>query len=367
MTLVLKGVGTALPPHSISQADAAQLARRFHPGPDEEARLLPLLYRRSGVKQRQSVLLHTPEGPPEERQSFFPPSKANGSRGPSIGERMQVYEREAPPLAVAAATRALQTSGVSSRDITHLITVSCSGFMAPGLEVPLIRELPLRPTVARTQIGFMGCHGALNGLRVATAFVQADPSAHVLLCAVELCSLHFHYSAESDKVVANALFADGAAAAVLGAESANRPEPWRLAASGSLVIPDSEDAMSWRIRDHGFEMTLSSRVPDLIRQHLRGWLVEWLARQELTLEEIGCWAVHPGGPRILAAVEEALQLPPEALAPSRDVLSECGNMSSPTVLFICERLRREGARPPCVMLGFGPGLVAEAALFAPPR
>ncbi|HEX6984907.1 MAG TPA: 3-oxoacyl-[acyl-carrier-protein] synthase III C-terminal domain-containing protein, partial [Planctomycetaceae bacterium] len=136
-----------------------------------------------------------------------------------------------------------------------------------------------------------------------------------------------------------------------------------LIASGSFVVPDTADAMTWGIGDHGFEMTLSPRVPDLIHQALRPWLEGWLASQGVPLDRVGSWAVHPGGPRILSAAAEALGLPPESLAVSRDVLRDYGNMSSPTVLFLLDRLRRQNAPRPCVALGFGPGLTIEAALF----
>ena len=136
-----------------------------------------------------------------------------------------------------------------------------------------------------------------------------------------------------------------------------------MAASGSCLFPDSADAMTWHIADHGFTMTLSPRVPELLRKHLRPWLESWLGDNELALADVRSWAIHPGGPKILSAVEESLELPAEAMAASRAVLSEFGNMSSPTVLFVLDRLRKENAARPCVALGFGPGLVVEGALF----
>jgi predicted naringenin-chalcone synthase len=187
---------------------------------------------------------------------------------------------------------------------------------------------------------------------------------------VELCSLHYHYGWNPSKMIANALFADGAAAVVGMAAGSGDPrrerapvDAWCVAATGSCLVPDSTDAMTWTIHDHGFEMTLAKQVPGLIAKHLRPWLKTWLGRQGLGLEEIAAWAVHPGGPRILSAVEEGLCLPRAALAASRAVFAECGNMSSPTLLFILDRMQRERAGRPCVMLGFGPGLSAEAALL----
>ena len=211
---------------------------------------------------------------------MFLPTGAPDETGPTTGQRMQHYAELAPPLAVAAAADAMRRSGLDATDLTHLITVSCTGFIAPGLDVALIRGLELRPTIQRTHVGYMGCHGALNGLRVARAFTAAEPEARVLLCAVELCSLHYHYGWRNPgKVIANALFSDGAAA-VIGVPLAAAPaNAWRVAATGSCLIPDSADAMTWTIGDHGFVMTLSKRVPGLIAEHLRPWLESWLAEQ----------------------------------------------------------------------------------------
>src|SRR5262249_12623418 len=150
----------------------------------------------------------------------------------------------------------------SPNRITHVITVSCSGFHAPGFDVALIKKLGLSRAVARTHVGFMGCHGLLNGLRVAQGFIGSDPSACVLLCAVELCSLHHQYRWDSEQIVANSLFADGATAVVARDGDRETPYVYELQATGSTLIDDSEDAMSWRIGDHGFTMTLSARVPE---------------------------------------------------------------------------------------------------------
>jgi predicted naringenin-chalcone synthase len=306
--------------------------------------------------------LETSEGDLERRQSFF------GEAHPTTLDRMQKYEAEAAGLAVTAAGSALRQAGVAPDRVTHLVTVSCSGFSAPGADIALMKQLPLPPGVARTHVGFMGCHGALNGLRVARGFVGADPAACVLLCAVELCSLHHQYGWDAEKIVANALFADGAAALVAvsdaGAGADAGRGAFRLVASGSTLIDDSEDAMSWRIGNHGFEMTLSPRVPDLICHHLRPWLEGWLATHGLSIATVGSWAVHPGGPRILSAVGEAVGLDRAALDVSQQTLAHYGNMSSPTVLFILDHLRSADAPRPCVALAFGPGLAVEAAILA---
>ena len=157
--------------------------------------------------------------------------------------------------------------------------------------------------------------------------------------------------------------ADGSAALVVGTARESGAESFRLRATGSCLIPDSRHVMSWKVGDHGFEMRLTAEVADKIIMHLRPWIGEWLAEHGHTIESVQSWAVHPGGPKILSAVEEALTLSPDATRVSHEVLATYGNMSSPTVLFILDRMRREGAPRPCVALGFGPGLYAEAALF----
>ncbi|HXG11789.1 MAG TPA: type III polyketide synthase [Gemmataceae bacterium] len=367
MSLAIRGIGTALPPNAISQVEAAEVARVVSGLDPEEAAVLPPLYRQTGIATRHmvfhaNVVRDVLEGT-NTSGSVFLPSGRRDDRGPTTAQRMQSYAAEAPPLALQAASQALAESGLSPTELTHLVTVSCTGFGAPGIDVRLIKGLGLAATVQRTHIGFMGCHGAINGLRVAAAFTGADPGARVLLCAIELCSLHYHYGWDPKRAVGNALFADGAAA-VVGVPAGEAPaDTWRMTAAGSCLFPNTEYAMGWTIGDHGFEMTLSTRVPGLIRSHLRSWLEDWLASRGMRLGEIASWAVHPGGPRVLGAVAEPLGLPPEAMAASREVLAECGNMSSPTVLFILDRLRRRRAPRPCVALAFGPGLAAEAVLI----
>lgn len=361
MGLNILGIGTAVPAHSIGQQEAAELAKEFCCRTDEETQLLPLLYRKTRVKRRGSVLLE--KNADATVQSFFPPAEES-AHGPTTQQRMERYAREAVPLAVEASRRALAAAQVQADRIGQLVTVSCTGFQAPGFDVALIRDLGLPRTTGRIQVGFMGCHGAINGLRTAQALVEARPESRVLLSAVELCSLHFHYGWDPEKIVANALFADGAASLVAGSgAAAKNTDGWRVEATGSMLFPDSEEAMTWRIGDHGFVMTLSARVPSLITAHLKPWLEEWLASQGVGLKEVRSWAIHPGGPRILSSVVQSLGLPDQSAAVSAEVLAQQGNMSSATLLFILKQLMETRAPRPCVALGFGPGLVAEAALL----
>lgn len=364
MSFVVLGWGTAVPPHAIDQGDAATLAAEVNCRTEKQRRFLREAYLHAGVERRHSCILAASDGPLAGRQTFFPPPTSEADRGPGTAARLERYREEAPALALAAARRALDEAAIDPHRITHLVTASCTGFHAPGFDIELAEQLPLRADVARTHIGFMGCHAALNALRVAQAFAAGPGPNCVLVACVELCGLHHQYGWSAEQIVANALFADGAAAFV-GREASAEDDArhWRLAASGSTIVAGTQEEMSWTIGDHGFAMTLSRALPATIGRHLRPWLEEWLARCELTVDGIASWAIHPGGPRILTACEEALRLSDDRLAVSRDVLRTHGNMSSPTLLFILEQLVASGAPRPCVALAFGPGLTIEAALF----
>lgn len=366
MSMLLEAIGIAVPPHFIAQADAAGVAHELFASSCQHPQVLAKLYQRSGVRTRHSVVLRDSTNGEPARQSFYRPVTDSGDFGPTTAERMRVYEDSASQLAERTCADALTQASVDPRNVTHLVTVSCTGFHSPGVDVALVRELGLDAGVARTHVGFMGCHAALNALRMAKAFTDSDADARVLVCAVELCSLHYQYGWHPDRIVSNALFADGAAAVVArrstGSEAA-APNGWRLRRSASAVVPQTEDMMSWHIRDYGFEMTLSAKVPELIESRLRPWLEAWLRAAGLSIGDVRSWAIHPGGPRIVAACGEACGLQASQLQASLDVLADYGNMSSPTILFVLERLRRQAASGPCVALAFGPGLTIEAALF----
>ncbi|OAI48156.1 hypothetical protein AYO44_07805 [Planctomycetaceae bacterium SCGC AG-212-F19] len=366
MSFAILGLGTALPAFRFEQEQAVRVAQVLCLD-KRQAPLVPVLYRQTEITGRNLVLgeaiIRDVIDGTRHSQSVFLPKGGLDDNGPTTEERMRIYVAEAPTLALAAARAALDESKLPPSAITHLVTVSCTGFSAPGVDIALIKGLNLRTTVERTHVGFMGCHGALNGLRVARALTGADPSARVLLCAVELCSLHYHYGWDPKRVVANALFGDGAAAVVGAPVTDPAPGVWQVVATGTKLFPDSGYAMTWDIGNHGFDMSLSTRVPNLIEANLRPWLEDWLSNCRLRLSDIGSWAVHPGGPRVLLSVARALGLEESTMAVSRDVLQTHGNISSPTVLFIVDRLRMQHAPRPCVAMAFGPGLTAEATLF----
>ena len=371
----LRTVGSAVPAHAASQAAACRFmqelaAHQLGVAGDRKQverwqRFIATVHDRSAIDRRHAVLGDYLRRPADF--TFFP---SNGALEPfpSTAARMAVYEREAPALARTAAERALAAAGVAAADVSSLVVVSCTGFFAPGPDIALVRALGLRPDVERAVIGFMGCYAAFNGLRHALASCRADPSAAVLVVCVELCSLHFQREVTANNVVANALFADGAAAALV--TGAGHPK-------GGLVIVDSyaslvagaESLLGWTIGDTGFQMTVDPALPGALRDSAGGHVDRALGRVGAKRADVGRWAVHPGGRRILDAVGAHLGLDPDPdegeLAPSYRVLRDYGNMSSPTVLFILERiLEARPARDELVLaLGFGPGLTADSMLL----
>lgn len=365
MAVEVLGVATALPPNQFEQDAALAMAHDLCCRDERERRFASTLYKHSGVESRYFVL------PPTEAYRWAPTPEqlASGAvySGPTTEQRMAYYQQYALPLACEAATKALQKAECPAGDITHVVTVSCTGFSAPGVDSGLIEQLALRRTTERVHVGYMGCHGAINALRVAHGLALSGEQARILVCATELCSLHYTFFWDTERMLGNALFADGAGAMVIGAagdrEHEGAARHWRVTATGSYLFHETAGAMTWNVGNHGFSMTISSQLPKLIRANLAGWLHAWLDRQGLTIADVRSWAVHPGGPKILDAVESAMGLTSQQTTVSREILAKCGNMSSATLLFILEALMQAGASPPCVLLGFGPGLVAEAALL----
>ena len=354
-------IATALPEFSVSTDTLVSHAKRFSCRNGKQERVLEELYRKTNINSRHSVLNSADYGKESER--MFPLPVNEKDLGPGTAARMRCYEKESIPLATAASASVIQKAGIDARQITHLVTVSCTGFFAPGFDVALIDQLALSRRVERTHVGFMGCHGALNGIRVSNMIAKAEPGSTVLLCATELCTLHFNYEWNANAILANSLFADGAASLLCTNTKTTQKPICNIIDSASMLVPNTTDAMSWQIGDHGFHMHLSSQIPEIIDECLLAFIEQWLSQNGMKANDIANWAVHPGGPRILDAVERSLGLREDALAQSRLVLSECGNMSSPTVLFILERLKLSGMSGPTVMLGFGPGLTIEATLL----
>jgi predicted naringenin-chalcone synthase len=366
MSMQLLGLGVASPAHSVPQGMACDAMLERCCESDEQRSLMNQIYQRAGVNERGSVLLVAPPETEEAANGFFFTARRDpDDKGPSTRARMEKYEEHALDLALESSRAALERSGIDPGTITHLVTCSCSGFSAPGYDIGLMEELGLSPEVSRTHVGFMGCHGAFNALRVAHGYTASDPNAVVLVCSLELCSLHHHYGWSTEKVIANGLFADGSGAVICRAARGEDKDSGRfsLIRNGSHLLDGTLRMMSWRIGDNGFEMTLSQKVPRIIEEKLNAWMTQFLAREGLTIDDVKGWAIHPGGPKILDACVTALNISPHEVDISREILANHGNMSSATVLFVLERLMQEPMEGPVVALGFGPGLTIEAMLL----
>ncbi|KQO62945.1 type III polyketide synthase [Curtobacterium sp. Leaf261] len=370
MSATIRAIGTAVPPRTLDQ-DGAMRLFQAQPGLGRLGeRLVGAAFGASAVERRHTVV--------EDLHEDHRPGAFVGTDGvitsPSTGFRNDRYRELAIPLFVAAARDALAAADMTADQVTHVVTVSCTGFTQPGPDLAVAQQLGMRPGVFRHHIGFMGCYAAFPALRTAAAFCEADPDAVVLVVCAELCTLHVRASSDPDQIVANSVFADGAAAAVVVPDlpSARFADPeqsdlrpgLRIDAFATTVIPEGADDMAWNIGDEGFEMVLSTAVPRLIEQHVAEAVAPVLAAIEIgSAAEVPLWAVHPGGRAILDRVEEELALPTDAVTASRGVLREYGNMSSATVLFVLERILRnrpaDGTR--VVALAFGPGLTVESA------
>lgn len=363
-------VGTAVPGEGLAQTDILEFMRRAHAADPKLRRRLGALYQRSGIERRYSCLAE--RGTLAEASAFYP---AGSARSPSTARRMAVFREAAAPLAARAVDALLgEFRGFDVRRVTHLIVASCTGFYAPGPDVDLVHRLRLSPHVARTLIGFQGCHAGLAGLRLADAICCADQQSIALLVCVELSTLHFQIDASDDNLLANSLFGDGAAAVLVAAEkaalrsgcgdvAAGGGRRLTILRTGSWLKAGTRQEMSWSVGDRGFEMGLSALVPRLLGQDIASFLDSALAIHDPG--RLAFWAVHPGGPAILHRVERAMGLEPRLLESSRSVLRDFGNMSSPTIFFVLDRIRRgltPGQRG--VACAFGPGLSIEGVLLA---
>jgi len=346
----LNAVGSAAPGHDIHDAFIAWARLRIEP---RSQRVFDRMASRSGIAHRWSVLPPTADGgSPVDDAGFYA-----AEPHPGTAARMTLYAQHAPVLAIQA-IEALRAK-VAIEGITHLVVASCTGFVAPGIDQIIARKLGLSSSVERLLIGFMGCYAAIVALRSARHIVRSEPRARVLVVTVELSTLHLQPANDIEALLAMLQFGDGAAAALVTADATG----YALEAPFAASLPDSEQLIRWDVTDAGFAMHLSGEVPGRIAAALTDEEFRAIVSAGLPPESIDGWAVHAGGRSILDAVEHAMHLNPEALAASRQVLAENGNMSSATLMFVLERLL---AGPPIahgVALAFGPGLAAEGFGF----
>jgi predicted naringenin-chalcone synthase len=364
----LDAIATGNPPLRRSQEEAADFMANIESLPDALQSRLPALYRGSSIESRYTCVDDYGRDDPEEF-TFFPETWTL-EPAPTTEDRNEHYRESVVPLAEDVAGRALDAADAAPEDITHVIAVSCTGFFAPGLDVELVKRLGLPPTTERTFIGFMGCYAAFNALRVADGFCQSHPDARVLVVCAELCTLHFQIEDSLESVVVNSLFSDGAAAAVLSSRSGADAQGRLAYVDGRCHLDDdSMEDMTWAIGDTGFKMGLSSRVPDVVGENLPAYVDDLLGAHGLDRADPDFWAIHPGGRRIVEGARDTLDLDERDVADSLAVLRRYGNMSSPTILFVLQRILERGAEgdgaPPDhgVAMAFGPGLTIEGALF----
>lgn len=357
----LWSIGTAVPSHRISQTDALDLMLEWHQPEPALARRLRFIYRRSQIDSRYTCC-------PDMYAPLLSVSRADDPLAWSkltTQQRMQVYETEAVELAEIAAQRALDAqSSFTPVDITHLIVVTCTGFVAPGPDLLLLERLGLRPDVRRLQVGFMGCSAALNGLQTADAICRSDPEAVVLLVSVELCTLHFKPNPTEENLIITSLFGDGAAATVVSRADTGAAL-CRIGPFASRVYAQTRDSISWRIEDQGFAMGLGLSNAKDLRPLVPDFVHAFLQTHGWQQDHIGLWAIHPGGRAILDTCERALDLSSNALSSSRAVLRNYGNMSSPSVLFVMQHLLDTplSKSDRGLSLGFGPGISLEGMLW----
>ena len=359
--------GTAVPIYQVNQNEVAQWMSASFAQQPAMGRWLRGIFANAGVKTRYSCIdaYHAPV-----EESRFSPGRPP-CESPTTAERMSIYERESIPLGLAAAKEALaelaQATATSLAatlaSITHLVAVSCTGFFAPGLDLALTQQLGLAPTVGRTLIGFMGCAAAFNGLRTAAQIVRSQPDARVLVVCVELSSLHTQPTSDRENLVAASLFGDGASACVVGAPAPNQGNVYLLEAFHTMVKPETNDEMIWRIGDHGFVLRLSPQIP----RHLTEVAPTALAHLFPDAQP-QFWAIHPGGPTIVDQLATIFALAPDQVAASRAILRHYGNLSSATIFFVLQELRRTLPQSSAqkrsqagVAMAFGPGLVIEMA------
>lgn len=359
MTSNILAIGTAVPAARLPQAETRDFFLAQEGLDKLTSRIIRAAFDNSAIDYRHSLV-----GSTGHRNPLFV-DRNDQLLTVTTGERNRVYQQESPRLFAAAAQDALARANVAASEITHLVTVSCTGFFAPGPDVQLIKDLGLRPTAERFHLGFMGCSAAFPALRVAARICDADPEAMVLVACAELCTIHLRSSNDAEQVVSSALFADGAAAAIVsGVSSRKKSATLAMHHFTTSLTREGKDDMSWTIGDFGFEMRLTAKVPKIIGREIASVARHMLRDTSLSASDIDMWAVHPGGRSVLDQVEKGLEL--ETLHHSRWVLREYGNMSSATILFILKRMMADlslPARATVAGLSFGPGLTVESALF----
>lgn len=360
----IKGIGTAVPPYKISQEMHYSILATSNGMSREEKLQLKKIYYNSGIESRHSVLEEFGKGDQKENILFHP---ADLEPPTTVAKRMSLYETYAANLCVEAVEDCLGELNVSK--ITHLITFSCTGMYAPGLDIQLVEKLGLNRNVERTCINFMGCYAGINALKSAYHISRSEPDAVVLVVGVELCTLHYQKNHNQDQLIANAIFADGAAACIVSLQDfllGSQKVELALQNFYSEFEPSGKDEMVWRIGDFGFDLRLSAYVPGLIKKGILSLVKKLFAKAKIKQEDIDFYAIHPGGAKILEACEQALSITKEQNNFAYEVLRDYGNMSSVTIFFVLDKylksLTVDDKSKKIMACAFGPGLTMESLI-----
>ena len=319
------------------------------------------IYTQSGIEKRHTVIRDFLE---KNDDAFF--SRAlSGKDTPSTAERNVLYKTEATSLFLEVGKKLLlQNPEIDKSKITHVITVSCTGFFAPGPDFEVVKGIGLSASTQRFHIGFMGCYAAFPALKMAAAFCEADPNACVLVICAELCTIHIQSENDIDNLLASSVFADGAAGVLVSSQKPTK-KGFRMNAFASSLAYEGEQDMAWTIGNTGFQMTLSSYVPDIITANLASVIDPLFSTLSISADVVDLWAVHPGGRAIVDKVQKSMELADLQVEASRKVLSRFGNMSSATILFVLEEILKSNLETDATILpmAFGPGLTIESGLF----
>ena len=349
-------IGTAVPANKYKQSDLYAFCDKVYENDAVESRKLRFLYRQSAIEERYSVLADFAQ--PAEERTFFGTSKTL-EPFPGINKRMAIYEEHALDLSLAAIKDCIADEK-KLKEITHLITVSCTGMSAPGLDLQIMEALSLPTDLVRTSVNFMGCYAAIHALKLADAFCQSTKRVNVLIVCTELCTIHYQKEKTPDDITASLLFADGSAATWVTNDESEKSI--KLDSFYSAVNFTGKKEMAWQISDKGFLMTLTGYVPQVIKEDFAGLLSNALEHAGVSKKEIAHWCIHPGGKKILEAISYSLSLEEDALADACKVLRNYGNMSSATILFVLKEMlenKNEKSGEKIFAAAFGPGLTME--------
>jgi predicted naringenin-chalcone synthase len=359
----ITAIGTANPTNRFSQSTIADFMLHTMKLNNGDGRKLKTIFKSSGIEYRHSVL----EDYGRTENFTFYSTTPDFEPVPTTEDRLSVFRKHAVGLSESSVQNLLSTfTSFDLKEVTHLVVVCCTGMYAPGLDIDLVKKLGLKSSVQRTAINFMGCYAAFNALKIADAFCKSDSKAKVLIVATELCSLHFQREGTEDNLLANALFGDGSAALLVESESKSKLK-LKLESFHSDLSKDGEQFMAWTVGDLGFEMKLSAYVPDIIRGGIAALTNSLLEKISRKLADIKHFAIHPGGKKILAAIEMELGITKEQNHSAYQVLERFGNMSSPTVLFVLkdvvQKLSAKNHGERILSFAFGPGLTLESMVL----